>query len=333
MKISETVEELLCDFARIVAAKPAGLHEEFYRFFGYLKKREAALKKVAHLQDIFELSRIGINGARILDAGCGYGVTGLIFAALGARSVHGLELVSHRVEVFKEVKRSLRSDYPVEVQVCDMAIHGIPLESGSADIVIANQAISHFRDQKLFFSEAARVLRPGGELLIADENNGSNRRIARMREDFWEAMEKGPAAPGHEGEIAVEQQRANAIAGKFPSLRHDEVAELARRTSGLWGDTLYAEVREYVESGQLPDRVYRRGTCPVDIDGKNVEFIFKPRQLAADLARYGFRAQGLAHFGGTRGRTVKLANSILRSFSPLTLRYAPAFRVVARRVL
>jgi SAM-dependent methyltransferase len=335
MRISEPVDGLLCDLAQIVAAKPTSLSEEFYRFFGYLKNREASTKYVAYMQDIFDLTPRGAKGARILDAGCGYGVTGLILAALGATWVKGLELMAHRVESFSEIKRRLNRDYPVDVQQCDIASAGIPLEDRSCDIVLANQSISHIRHGDFFFSEASRVLQLGGVLLIADENNGANPRIAKGREEFWEAIEKGPTGREIMGKTistTVEQQRASIISSRFPSLALDEVKELAQRTSGLWGESLFAAVDSYINSGRLPNSIYCRGTCPVDPEGKNVELIFDPRQLAADLTRFGFRANSFAHFGGTRNRFVKSANSVLRSFSTVTLRYATAFRVVGQRV-
>jgi SAM-dependent methyltransferase len=44
----------------------------------------------------------------------------------------------------------------------------LPLANRTADHVVCTLALSHLEDLGLFFAEAARVLRPGGHLLIAD---------------------------------------------------------------------------------------------------------------------------------------------------------------------
>jgi SAM-dependent methyltransferase len=45
---------------------------------------------------------------------------------------------------------------------------GLPLAAGCAGVVLCVEAALHFADRRAFFAQAARVLRPGGLLLLAD---------------------------------------------------------------------------------------------------------------------------------------------------------------------
>ena len=46
--------------------------------------------------------------------------------------------------------------------------HTLPIEPESVDYVLAIRALAHQQDTRAFFTEAARVLRPGGRLLVAE---------------------------------------------------------------------------------------------------------------------------------------------------------------------
>jgi|SRR5215510_1215531 len=48
----------------------------------------------------------------------------------------------------------------------------IPLESGSADFVLSTEVIEHIYDTENAFSEIARILRPGGRLLMTTPYHG-----------------------------------------------------------------------------------------------------------------------------------------------------------------
>ncbi len=53
-----------------------------------------------------------------------------------------------------------------EVQLVGSA-EALPVRSGTADAVISTQVIEHLPHPWLFFSEAARILRPGGHLVVS----------------------------------------------------------------------------------------------------------------------------------------------------------------------
>ena len=58
----------------------------------------------------------------------------------------------------------------IRVEVVAANLAALPLADSSVDIVINFQVIEHLWDQPQFVSECARVLRPGGRLLMSTPN-------------------------------------------------------------------------------------------------------------------------------------------------------------------
>lgn len=63
----------------------------------------------------------------------------------------------------------------------------IKFESNTFDIVVCRIAPHHFRNVPLFVSECARVLKPGGRLVIEDSMSPEDREVAAFLENLeWE---------------------------------------------------------------------------------------------------------------------------------------------------
>jgi ubiquinone/menaquinone biosynthesis C-methylase UbiE len=119
-------------------------------------------------------------GSRVLEIGCGAGnlllqatVPGSYPVALDL-SMQALTFVRSRLE---EVKSSAAAPSGF---ACTQAIgESLPLKDESFDCVLMSEVIEHLETPQISIREAARVLRPGGRLLITTPNYRS----------FWPVME------------------------------------------------------------------------------------------------------------------------------------------------
>ena len=101
---------------------------------------------------------------RVLDAGCGDGV---FLDRLARYLDHG---DAHYTGVdYSEHQLAKAAALPYEFHQCDLGA-GIPLPDAAFDVVHAAEIIEHLLDPDLLVDEAARVLRPGGHVVITTPN-------------------------------------------------------------------------------------------------------------------------------------------------------------------
>jgi SAM-dependent methyltransferase len=100
-------------------------------------------------------------GRDVLEAGCGEGYGADLIAGV-ARRVVGLDYDEQAVN-------HARARYP-KVDVRQGNLAQLPLPGASVDVVVNFQVIEHLWDQPQFIAECARVLRPGGLLMVSTPN-------------------------------------------------------------------------------------------------------------------------------------------------------------------
>ncbi|MGH8225293.1 MAG: class I SAM-dependent methyltransferase [Gammaproteobacteria bacterium] len=101
-------------------------------------------------------------GKRILDVGCG---TGLALARLGETATD-LRLVG--VDLSPEMLARARSRLPASVSLAHADARRLPFAAAQFDAVITSSALHYLDDPAPALFEAARVLAPGGRLIVTD---------------------------------------------------------------------------------------------------------------------------------------------------------------------
>lgn len=199
-----------------------GIAEENYWF----RRHEAAyLHLVRHCA-----------GAVVLEAGCGEGYGAALIAGHAARVV----ALDYDGPTAAHASRA----YP-ELAVLRGNLASLPLRAASVDVVANLQVIEHLWDQEGFLAECARVLRPGGRLLVTTPN----------RITFSPGRDT-PLNPFHTRELAPAELRdllvgAGLRVELLAGLRHGPAL---RALDGRFGGSVIdAQVAVAVAGGAWPD--------------------------------------------------------------------------------
>lgn len=328
--VSARVQQL---FQQALDERNQGRYDaELWRYYGNLKTAVGSAKRTRFVYDLCRLAHFTPEDKVILDAGCGFGVLSIILRLMGAREVHGIDIMESRLTTFQKMIEDFHLQ-GIYTRYASVDNTGFP--SKVFDMVLSNEAISHYQDVDAFLREAARVLKVGGVLIIADGNNGANPWVVRHTRQIWERFENGPPGEidGHQVIQPYVEMRAEIIQQAYPDLPKELVQELARRTSGMTREQIVQVVDHYCQTGEMPAMFYHSDCCPVNPkSGIVLERLFHPAELARRVETFGFRARYYAYFGGAGGNPLlRLINAIGMTLSPLTVGLARGYRIVAVR--
>jgi SAM-dependent methyltransferase len=122
-----------------------------------------------------------VRRKRVLDVGCASGGLSEGFVKLGARVV-GIDLNPRLITLARE-----RLGSKAEFQVADIAAP-LPFESGSFDVVAASLVLHYLEDWGPPLQEFARILRPGGLLVLSTHHPTQDVMIATPPAAYFETV-------------------------------------------------------------------------------------------------------------------------------------------------
>lgn len=122
--------------------------------------------RAAELKKQFDESFAGepIAGLDVLDLGCGEGELSHLAAALGAKSVTGVDVMAERIASARAREPAKGAVRPV-FKVAEDTLR-IPLGDRSVDLILCFDVLEHILEIDAVVAEWTRVLRPGGRVFI-----------------------------------------------------------------------------------------------------------------------------------------------------------------------
>lgn len=146
-----------------------------------------------------------LDGALVLDAGCGTGAFGQAALGRGARVV--------AVDIGPRLLARTREKGVTEVAAADVAM--LPFPDGAFDVVLSSECIEHTPSPQASMRELTRVLRPGGRLALTCPNRTWYWSCAvadRLGIRHYRGLENWPSWPAlrrwaEEGDLSVTRHR------------------------------------------------------------------------------------------------------------------------------
>lgn len=163
---------------------------------------------------------------RVLDAGCGLGGSSFWLARNRAVNAVAIALGETQLQTASFLARTRRLADRVAFVCADFT--ACPFPSGSFDVIWAQESLCHASHKPAFYREAARLLRPGGRLVLAEfmrtrrNMDRESTRLLRRWLDGWaipdlDLIEEHVRAAGDAGLVRI---KARDVTDRtMPSLR------------------------------------------------------------------------------------------------------------------
>lgn len=238
---TQELEAKVKDMYRHVAEEPQGdYHFELGRplaeRLGYPadvldRIPDGAIESFAGVGYFFDLAELQ-DGERVVDLGSGSGMD-VFFAALQVGAGGGVVGIDFTAEQLDKARRLAEQEGFNQVELREGRIESVPVQDDSVDCVISNGVINLSPEKERVFAEAARVLKPGGRLAVADIVSEQQLKEAIVCDaDLWASCIGGAT-----------QQDAYRAAIESAGLRVDDlkqnpykfISEQARNASDKYG--------------------------------------------------------------------------------------------------
>jgi SAM-dependent methyltransferase len=141
----------------------SGGPKRFFARYAEAYARNRSQAQGSDLSRLIELASVE-QGELVLDVGTGPGHTALALATRGGRVVGA----DRTTEMLGQARRLQLERKTAGVEWVRAVAAPLPFRDGTFGTVVSRRAVRHFPDVNAFAREAARVLRPQGELLVAD---------------------------------------------------------------------------------------------------------------------------------------------------------------------
>jgi ubiquinone/menaquinone biosynthesis C-methylase UbiE len=146
----------------------------------YLKASDSFIQSQKNLTDYCISLLMPLKNKEILEIGCGNGIQALyINAKYNPLSITGIDLNKANIEIARSEKefagmKNVRF-------LLDDAQNLTQIASDSIDVLLNIESAFHYPDKPAFLKEVIRVLKPGGQFLIADILSTRSKREGIMK--------------------------------------------------------------------------------------------------------------------------------------------------------
>lgn len=142
--------------------------ESLFINFGYWRNKPATLDEASR-----DLARLVAQSAEfkssdvVVDCGPGYGDQDILWVnEFGPKHITGINLATEQISI--ATRRVADAGLSHRIDYVNASATDLPLDDKSCTKVVALESAFHFPSRVDFFTEALRVLKPGGRLVTAD---------------------------------------------------------------------------------------------------------------------------------------------------------------------
>ena len=144
-------------------------HKKFYDYYAEASQSAEALIRFQRIRDtILRIRRehgMPERALNVADIGCGAGTQSMVWADLG-HNIHGLDINQPLLELARQ--RARAQGHEIDFRLGSAT--NIPWANGSMDVCVVLELLEHVPDWENSLKEFARILSPGGILLITTTN-------------------------------------------------------------------------------------------------------------------------------------------------------------------